>query len=110
MFQILLLQGESATNCDWLDFLSIKPHIKDVQEGITLSNRPHRPLKVASLGAVALTDAFHLLCRDTMDGIVLGFINYLMQCNWGDKINQGDDTILDLKDESSFKVIAECIF
>ena len=45
-----------------------------------------------------------------VDGVVLGFIGYLMQCDWGDKINQGADTILDLKDEGSSKVIGECIF
>lgn len=42
--------------------------------------------------------------------IVLGFISYLMRCNSGDEINQTDDTVLDLKDESSSKAIAECIF
>lgn len=59
---------------------------------------------------MALTKAFCLLGSGTMDCIVLGFISYLMQCNSGDKINQTDDTILDLKDEKSSKAIAECIF
>lgn len=87
------------------------PNIKDVQSASQwLRNRPSHPPEAGSTGAVALADAFRLLCRGTVDGIVLGFIGYLMQCDCGDKINQGDDTILDLKDESSSKVIGECIF
>lgn len=89
-------------------------NIKDVQNGAILSyclsNRPGHLLEAASTGAVALTNAFRLLCRGTVDCIVLGSISYLMQCNWGDKINQGGDTVLDLKDESSSWAVAECIF
>lgn len=114
----IIFQG-SARNCDESGFLSEKSHIWATSEhkGCSerailshfLSNRPSH-LEAASTGAVALTNAFCLLCRGTVDCVVLGFISYLMQCNWGDKINQGDDTILDLKDESSSRVIAECIF
>lgn len=115
------LWGTSARHlCDWSCFVSTKPpcglipNIKDVQNGAILprwlSSRPSCLLDWVSLGAVALTNAFCLLGSGTTDCIVLGFISYLMQCNSGDKINQTDDTILDLKDESSSKAIAECIF
>lgn len=115
----IIFQG-SARNCDESGFLSEKPHIWATSEhkgcsewailSHCLSNRPSRLLEAASTGAEALTNAFCLLCRGTVDCIVFGFISYLMQCNWGDKINQGDDTILDVRDESSSRVIAECIF
>lgn len=115
----IIIQG-FARNCDESGFLSEKPHIWAALEykgcaerailSHCLSNRPSHLLAAASTGAVALTNAFCLLCRGTVDCIVLGFISYLMQCNWGDKINQGDDTILDVNDERSSRVIAECIF
>lgn len=118
--KILLGEHQPETFCDWPCFVSTKSpyepilNIKDVQNGAILprwlSGRPSHPLKWASIEAVALTNAFFLLCGGTMDCIVLGFISYLMQCNSGDKINQTDDTILDLKDESSSRAIAERIY
>lgn len=116
------LKGASPRNlCDWSCFMPTKfppykliPDQKDVQNGVILphwlSSRPSGPLKWVSMEAVALTNAFSLPCSGTMDCIMLGFISYLMQCNSGDKINQTDDTILDLKDENSSRAIAECIF
>lgn len=88
-------------------------NIKDVQNGAILSPGwapSGHPLEAPSLGAAALTNAFCLVCRGTVDGIVLGFISYLMQCNWRDKINQGADTVLELNNGSSSKGIAERIF
>lgn len=76
-------------------------------KGWTVKDHPSHWL---SIGAGALTNAFCPLGSGTTDCIVLGFISYLMQCNSGDKINQTDDTVLDLKDEKSSKAIAECIF
>lgn len=112
----ILFRGEATRNvCNYSTFLSTRGlWASDVQSGTILahwlSKRPSCPLKAVSSGAAALTNAFCLLWRGAMDCILLGFISYLMQCNQGDRINQRDDTILDLKDERFSKVIAECIF
>lgn len=52
---------------------------------------------------MTIVNTFCLVCHGTANWIMLGFVCCLMQCNTADKINQMGDTLLDLKDDSSYK-------
>lgn len=120
VFLLRLSSRVLPKHCDNSGFLSIQPRTWASSEhkgGPEWSHtfpvamqRTKPPTRSSEHRSSGTNKAFCLLCRGAVGCAVLGLISYLMQWSWGEKIHQGDDTILDLKDERSSEVIGGCIF